>query len=90
MQLNDKSYNVLKWVVQGLMPALITLVGTIGMAVGWPHTDLTITVLGAVMAFLGTSLGISSGNYFKDHKIVKEKQSETKFVMNEQGKLKGE
>lgn len=74
MKLNNKSYDIIKWIVQGLMPAIITLVGTIGVATGWLHTELTMTILGAITAFLGTSLGISSGNYFKDHKVVKERK----------------
>lgn len=66
MKLNNQTYEVLKWVVQAVLPALITAIGTIGGATGWEHTELTMTILGAVTAFLGTSLGISSANYYQD------------------------
>ena len=62
--LTDKQYNTLKWIVQALLPALITFIGTVGSAVGWEYTELTMTIIGAFMALLGTSLGISSSNYY--------------------------
>lgn len=66
MKLDNKSYNVIKWVVQVVMPAFITMVGTIGVATSWPHTELVMTVLGALTAFLGASLGLSSAKYYED------------------------
>ena len=66
MKLDSKTYDIIKWIVQGVLPALITAIGTIGIAVGWEHTELTMTVLAAITGFLATSLGISSANYYKD------------------------
>lgn len=66
MKLDSKAYDIIKWIVQGVLPALITAIGTIGMALNWEHTELTMTVLGAITAFLATSLGISSASYYKD------------------------
>ena len=66
MKLNSQAYDIIKWIVQGVLPALITAIGTIGIAVGWEHTELTMTVLGAIMTFLATSLGLSSAKYYKD------------------------
>ena len=48
------------------MPALIVAIGTIGGAVAWEHTELTMTVLGAITTFMGASLGLSSAQYYKD------------------------
>ena len=59
----NKVYDVLKWIAQILLPALITLFGTIGSAVGLEHTDVIITIAIAVDTFLGTLLGISSSAY---------------------------
>lgn len=61
----NKVYDVLKWIAQILLPALITLFGTIGSAVGLEHTDVIITIAIAVDTFLGTLLGISSSAYKK-------------------------
>ena len=66
MKLDSKTYDIIKWIVQGVLPALITAIGTIGIAVSWEHTELTMTVLAAITGFLATSLGISSANYYKD------------------------
>ena len=66
MKLNSQVYDIIKWIVQAVLPALITAIGTIGIAVSWEHTELTMTVLAAITGFLATSLGISSANYYKD------------------------
>lgn len=66
MKLNSQTYDMIKWIVQVVMPALIVAIGTIGGATQWAHTELTMTVLGAVTTFLGASLGLSSAKYYKD------------------------
>lgn len=66
MQLDNKIYDIIKWIVQVVMPALIVAIGTIGGAVAWEHTELTMTVLGAITTFMGASLGLSSAKYYKD------------------------
>ena len=66
MKLNSQTYDIIKWIVQVVMPALIVAIGTIGGATAWEHTELTMTVLGAVTTFLGASLGLSSAQYYKD------------------------
>ena len=63
MKLSNSLYDKLKWVAQILIPAIITFYGTIAMALGLPYTDVVVTILGAVDAFLGTILGISTSNY---------------------------
>ena len=66
MKLNSQAYDIIKWVVQVVMPALIVAIGTIGGTVGWEHTEMTMTILGAITTFLGASLGLSSAKYYKD------------------------
>lgn len=66
MKFNSQTYDIIKWIVQGVLPALITAIGTIGIALNWEHTELTMTILGAITAFLATSLGISSAKYYED------------------------
>lgn len=65
MQLSDKTYNYVKWFVSIFLPAAATLIGTIGKAVNWPHTDLTLTILGAVTVFLGATMLHSTAQYNK-------------------------
>ena len=66
MKLNSQTYDIIKWIVQVVMPALIVAIGTIGSSVAWEHTELTMTILGAITTFLGASLGLSSAKYYKD------------------------
>ena len=62
---SNKTYDVLKWIALILLPAAITLFGTIGSVLGWDFTDKVTTIAIAVDTFLGTILGISSSNYRK-------------------------
>ena len=64
--MDNKTYDTLKWVVSIVLPALITLIGTVGNSFGWPHTEITMTVIGAVTVFLGTTLGVSNAQYRKE------------------------
>ena len=66
MIMNNKYYDTLKWIVQVVLPSLGVFIGTVGISLGWDQTDLTITILTAVTAFLGSLLGISNHNYKKE------------------------
>lgn len=68
MILNDKQYDLLKWVVTIVLPALTALVGTVGLTLGYEQTDVAVTLMVAVTTFLGTTLGISNANYNKGDK----------------------
>lgn len=66
--MSDKTYNILKYIAQIVLPALTTLYGVIGATLNIPYTQEVITIAIAVDTCLGTCLGISSANY---HKKVK-------------------
>ena len=63
--MSNKTSDTLKWIAMILLPAAITLFGTIGSVLGWDFTDKVITIAVAVDTFLGTILGISSNAYKK-------------------------
>lgn len=65
MKMNDKAYNVIKWIVLTVLPALSVLVGVLGKAYGWNGTDLTVITINAVAVFLGAATHISSAAYNK-------------------------
>jgi hypothetical protein len=67
MKLSNKTYDIMKWVVQLLIPALITLYGVIGSTLNIPYTQEVLTIAGAVDVFLGTILKISTDNYNKEN-----------------------
>ena len=64
-ELSDKAYNKLKYIVQIILPAIATFIGILGLSLGLPYTELIVTILTAVIALLGSVLGISSYNYNK-------------------------
>ena len=65
MNIENKTYDKLKWGVLVIMPAVAVLISTVGNSLNWQYTDITVTILNAVTVFLGTSLGVSSINYQK-------------------------
>ena len=65
MVLPDKYYQIIKWAVLTVLPALSVLVGTLGKAYGWQLTDMAVLTLNAVTAFLGVVTGVSTYNMRK-------------------------
>lgn len=56
----DKAYDVLKWVGLVVLPALAVFVQTVGTAVGWTGTGITVTVLTALGTLVGALIGVSA------------------------------
>lgn len=68
MKLNDKLYNILKWVALIVLPAIGTLYAALSGIWGFPFGDQVVGTIIAVDTFLGAILGISSTNYNKEAK----------------------
>lgn len=66
MKLNDKLYDILKWLVIIVMPACATLYAALSSVWGWPFAEQVTTTITAVDTFLGAVLCISTVNYHKD------------------------
>lgn len=64
MILKDKIYKVLKWGLIIFIPALITLIGTLGQIYNF-DTETIILTISAISTFLGVITGISNYNYKK-------------------------
>lgn len=65
MKLNDKVYDVLKWIAMYLIPALGTLYFALAGIWSFPYGEEIVGTLTAIDAFLGMILGISSASYKK-------------------------
>jgi len=65
MKLNDKVYDILKWIAQYLLPALGTLYFALSTIWGLPYGEQVVGTITAIDAFLGAVLGISSITYNK-------------------------
>lgn len=61
--MQNKTFEVLKWVAAIVIPALATFVGVVGKALEWQNTDITVIIVTAVGTFLGTVLGVSNRTY---------------------------
>ena len=66
MKLNDKAYDVLKWIAQILLPALGTLYFALSKIWCFPYATEIVGSITAIDAFLGALLGISTVNYRKE------------------------
>ena len=63
--MNNKVYDVLKWITLVFLPALTTLIGVVLNCFNIGYTDIVLTIMTAVSTFLGAILGISNINYNK-------------------------
>lgn len=66
MKLSDKTYDILKWIAQYLLPAAGTLYFALASIWGLPYGEQIVGTITAVDAFLGVILGISSAEYKKN------------------------
>ncbi|MFR9274469.1 phage holin [Finegoldia magna] len=66
MKLSNKSYDLLKWIAQILLPAAATLYVAVAGIWGFPYAKEIAGTISALDLFLGALLGISSMNYYKE------------------------
>lgn len=62
--MSNKVYDILKWSLMIFVPALITLIGTLGQIYGF-DTEVIVLTISAIATFLGAITGISNYNYKK-------------------------
>lgn len=67
--MSNKTYDILKWVAQLLLPALGTLYFALAGIWGFPYGEQIVGTITAVDTFLGVILGISTMQYNKENKI---------------------
>ena len=68
LKLNDRTYDVLKWIALYLLPAIGTLYFALAGIWGFPYGEEIVGTITAVDTFLGVVLGISSSQYNKEDK----------------------
>ena len=66
MKLSNKTYDVLKWLAQYLLPAAGTLYFALAGIWGLPYGEQIVGTITAVDTFLGVILGISAASYKKE------------------------
>lgn len=65
MKLTNKTYDVMKFVAQILLPAAGTLYFALASIWNLPYAEQVVGTITAVDTFLGAVLGISTANYNK-------------------------
>lgn len=63
MELKNKTYDILKYIVTIVLPAVTTLWLTIASIWKIPYGEPIGATMGAITVFLGALIGISSKNY---------------------------
>lgn len=66
MKMTNKTYDILKWIAQYLLPALGTLYFGLSKIWGFPYGEEIVGTIGVVDTFLGVILGISTAQYNED------------------------
>lgn len=66
MKLSNKTYDVLKWIAQILLPAVATLYFALSKIWGFPYATEVVGTIAAVDTFLGALLGLSTLAYNKE------------------------
>lgn len=66
MKMSNTCYDVLKWVVMIVLPAVAVFYAALAPVWGWPRPDDVVLTINAVAALAGTVLGISNAQYRKE------------------------
>lgn len=68
MKLNNKAYDVLKWICLIVLPAIGTLYYALAGIWNFPYGEQVVGTITAIDTFLGAIIGISTINYNKEEK----------------------
>lgn len=72
--MDNKTYDILKYIAQIALPAIATLYFALASIWGLPYGEEIVGTITAIDCFLGTLLMLSSNNY---QKRLKEQEEET-------------
>ena len=65
MKLSNEVYDILKWLVLVVIPALTTFYAVCDNVFGWGYAEIVATISAALCTCLGTILGISTATYYQ-------------------------
>lgn len=61
--MQNKTFEILKWVAILVLPSLGTFIGIVGKALNWEYTDVAVIIITALGVFLGSILRTSNSTY---------------------------
>lgn len=65
MKLPDPVYDVLKWLVLVVIPALTTFYAVCDKVFGWGYAEIVTTISAALCTCIGAIVGVSTAEYNK-------------------------
>lgn len=65
MKLSNSTYDILKWLVLVVIPALTTFYVVCDKTFGWGYGEIVATISAALCACIGSIIGISTAQYNK-------------------------
>ncbi|MBQ4459963.1 MAG: phage holin, partial [Clostridia bacterium] len=65
MKMDSRTYDILKYIAQVVLPALGTLYFALASIWGFPYGEEIVGTITAIDTFMGVLLKISSDNYYK-------------------------
>lgn len=66
MKITNKVYDVIKWIVVIVIPAIITLYSSLSSIWGFPYAQQIVATMAAIEVFLGVIMKVSTYNYNKE------------------------
>lgn len=69
MKMDNKVYDILKYIAQIVLPAIATLYFAISSIWGLPYGEQIVGTITAIDAFLGALLKLSSNSYYSNKEI---------------------
>ena len=70
MKLSNKTYELLRWIADMVLPALGTLYFALAGIWNFPYGEQIVGTITAIVAFLDVILGISKKNYLKEQEAL--------------------
>ena len=67
MMISNKAYDILKWLSLVAFNAIGVCYRTMALIWGWPYGEEVMATCAAIALCIGTLLGISTAQYYKDY-----------------------
>lgn len=75
MKLPDKVYEIMKWIVCIVIPAVCTFYSFLAGKIGLPYGELVAEIGSAVAFMIGTILGISTAEFRRTNELTVTKKN---------------
>ena len=66
--LNNKAYEIMKWITMIALPAISVFIGAVGVELGISDPDTLVTILNAITVLMGSLIGVSTISYNQNKK----------------------